>query len=169
MIGRVRTSTRFRRRSASGAVLIGLLFPFLLRAEPFSTPDGLTPAEARGKIIYTAGRSPSGGPLYYRLISGGGNLFPARGVFCVRCHGPDGKGGRGGDAVPPDITYGALSKAATVSGRERAAYTDALLARAITEGLDSSGEQLSLLMPRWVLSGSELADLLAYLRRLGQE
>jgi len=141
----------------------------LLRAEPFFAPDGLTPAETRGKIIYTTGRSPAGGPLYYRLISAGGNSFPARGTSCVRCHGPDGKGGRGGDAVPPDITYGALSKAATVSGRERAAYTDALLARAITEGLDSSGEQLSLLMPRWVLSGSELADLLAYLRRLGQE
>ena len=168
MIGRVRTSTRFRRRSASGAVLIGLLFPFLLRAEPFSA-DGLTPAEARGKIIYTAGRSPAGEPLYYRLISAGGNSFPARGTSCARCHGPHGKGGRGGDAVPPDITYGALTKAATVSRRERVAYTDALLARAITEGLDSSGEQLSLLMPRWVLSGSELADLLAYLKRLGQE
>ncbi len=71
--------------------------------------------------------------------------------------------------MPPDITYGALSKAATVSGRERAAYTDALLARAITQGLDSSGEQLSLLMPRWILSESELADLLAYLKRLGRE
>jgi len=169
MIGRVRTSTRFRRRSASALVLVGLLVPFLLRAEPFSAPEGLTPAESRGKIIYTASRSPSGGPLYYRLISAGGNPFQARGVFCARCHGPDGKGGRGGDAVPPDITYGALSKAATVSGRERAAYTDALLARAITQGLDSSGEQLSLLMPRWILSESELADLLAYLKRLGRE
>jgi mono/diheme cytochrome c family protein len=148
--------------------LTGLL-PLVLGAEPPSAPESLTPAEARGKIIYTMGRSPAGGPLYYRLISVGGNSFPARGTSCVRCHGPDGKGGRGGDAVPPDITYGVLSKAATVFGRERTAYTDALLARAITEGLDSSGEQLSLLMPRWVLSGSELADLLAYLKRLGQE
>ena len=156
------------RRGAAVVFLAGLL-PLVLGAEPPSAPESLTPAEARGKIIYTMGRSPAGGPLYYRLISAGRNSFPARGTSCVRCHGPEGRGGRSGDVVPADISYGALSKAATVSGRERVAYTDALLARAITEGLDSSGEQLSLLMPRWLLSESELADLLAYLKHLGRE
>ena len=55
------------------------------------------------------------------------------------------------------------------SGRKRAPYTDALLARAITQGLDSSGQQLNLLMPRWSLPESELRDLLRYLKRLGSE
>jgi hypothetical protein len=45
------------------------------------------------------------------------------------------------------------------SGRERVACTDALLARAITQALDSTGGQLGLFMPRWVLSGSGLEGL----------
>ena len=72
----------------------------------------------------------------------------------------------------PDITYQALTKPGHVtlpSGRKRAPYTDALLARAITQGLDSSGQQLNLLMPRWSLSDSERRDLLGYLKRLGSE
>jgi len=72
----------------------------------------------------------------------------------------------------PDITYGGLSRPSTVSAssiRQRPPYTDALLARAIIQGLDSSGEQLSPLMPRWTLSESELQDLLTYLKHLGSE
>jgi mono/diheme cytochrome c family protein len=120
-------------------------------------------------MIYTASQSSLGRPVFYRLLSAGTNVFPAKGVFCASCHGLDGKGGRKGDAVAPDITYGALSRPSTASAsstRQRAPYTDALLARAITQGLDSSGEQLSLLMPRWVLSESELRDLIKYLKRL---
>lgn len=69
-----------------------------------------------------------------------------------------------------DITHATLGRPLPASppwNRARAAYTDALLARAITEGLDSSGQQLDGSMPRWLLSESELQDLLKYLRRLG--
>lgn len=74
----------------------------------------------------------------------------------------------------PDISYEALSRPSTVtlpSGgqRERAPYNDDLLARAITQGLDSSGQKLNLLMPRWDLTGSDLNDLIDYLKRLGKE
>jgi hypothetical protein len=149
--------------------LVGLFFPLSLRAESLSEPNGLTPAESGGKTIYTTGQSPSGRPVFYRLLSTGTNVFPAKGVFCASCHGLDGKGGRKGDVVASDISYGALSQPSTASAssiRQRAPYTDALLARAITQGLDSSGEQLSPLMPRWVLSESELRDLIKYLKRL---
>ncbi len=152
--------------------LVGLSFPLSLQADPLSGPESLTPAESRGKMIYTTSQSPLGRPVFYRLLSAGTNVFPAKGVFCANCHGLDGKGGRKGDAVAPDITYGALSRPSTASASsrgQRAPYTDALLARAITQGLDSSGEQLSPLMPRWVLSESELQDLLKYLKRLGRE
>ncbi len=74
--------------------------------------------------------------------------------------------------VIPDITYGTLAQpwaASPPSDRARAAYTDALLARAITQGIDSSGQQLAALMPRWMLSESELQDLLKYLKRLGRK
>ncbi len=157
---------------ASVVFLVGLFFPLSLQADPLSPREDLTPAESRGKIIYTTSQSPSGRPVFYRLLSAGTNVFPAKGVFCAGCHGLDGKGGRKGDAVAPDITYGALSRPSTASASsrgQRAPYTDALLARAITQGLDSSGEQLSPLMPRWVLSDSELQDLLTYLKHLGSK
>ena len=69
-----------------------------------------------------------------------------------------------------DITYATLTRPLLASphwNKARAAYTDALLARAITRGLDSSGQQLDASMPRWVLSESDLKDLLKYMKRLG--
>jgi mono/diheme cytochrome c family protein len=150
---------------------IGLLVSLSLHADPLSRPEVLTPAESRGKIIYTMGQSPSGGPLFYRLVTGGQRLL-ARGVTCATCHGLDGKGGREGDLVAPDITYQALIKPRHVtlpSGRKRVPYTDVLLARAITEGLDSSNNRLNSMMPRWFLSDSELQDLLRYLKHLASE
>ena len=160
-------------RAPTWAVLrVSLVIPLSLHADPLPRPESLTPAESRGKIIYTTGQSPSGGPLLYRLLSAGTNVFPAKGVFCASCHGLDGKGGRKGDVAAPDITYGGLSRPSTVSAssiRQRPPYTDALLARAIIQGLDSSGEQLSPLMPRWMLSESELQDLLTYLKHLGSK
>jgi cytochrome c len=164
-----------RMPSARARILAGFLAfsfsvaPLLLRADSFS--DHLTPAESRGKIIYTTGRSPSGRQLSYRFVSGG-DLLPARGVACMNCHGVDGRGGKEGDVIAPAVTREALTKPSTasgLSGRLRAPYTDALLARAITDGVDSSGEPLNPFMPRWSLSKSELEDLLRYLNRLGSE
>ncbi|MBI4488430.1 MAG: c-type cytochrome [Deltaproteobacteria bacterium] len=151
---------------------ISFLVPLWLPADPPSKSERLTPAESRGKIIYTRGRSPSGNELSFWLV-GGGQRLPAGGVTCATCHGEDGQGGREGNLiVTPDITYEALTKPGHVtlpSGRKRVPYTDVLLARAITQGLDSSGQKLNLLMPRWNLTGSDLQDLIAYLKRLRKE
>jgi len=159
-------------RTLAGVVfLISLLLPLWLQAEPLSRPQNLTRAESRGKTIYTTGRSPTGNELSFWL-AGGGQRLPSGGVTCATCHGEDGRGGREGDVRAPDITYETLTKPGHVtlpSGRKRASYTDALLARAITQGLDSSGQKLNLLMPRWSLSDSELQDLLRYLKRLGSK
>ena len=162
---------RLFRGIARAVLAAGLLVSLSLRADPPSEPVGLTPAEYRGKVIYTTGRSASGRPLSFRLLGTEG-LLPAKGLFCANCHGPDGKGGREGNMVIADITYGTLTRplpALPPSDRARPAYTDALLARAITQGIDSSGQQLAAAMPRWVLSESELQDLLTYLKRLGRK
>jgi hypothetical protein len=69
-----------------------------------------------------------------------------------------------------DIRYATLARPLPPSppwNRGRVPYTDAALERAITEGIDSSGQQLDASMPRWQLSASDLADLIAYLKRLG--
>ncbi len=132
--------------------------------------EDFTPDEARGKLIYTTSRGAAGWLLYFRLLTAGERALPANGIVCANCHGADGKGGREGNIVMADITYGTLGKPLPASppwNRTRAPYTDALLARAITQGVDSSGQQLDASMPRWVLSESELQDLLKYLKRLG--
>jgi mono/diheme cytochrome c family protein len=142
----------------------------LVRADAPGKIEDLTPDEARGKLIYTTGRGAAGRLLYFRLLTAGERALPANGIFCANCHGADGKGGREGSIVMADITYATLSGPLPGSppwNRARVAYTDALLARAITQGLDSSGQQLDASMPRWVLSESELQDLLKYLKRLG--
>lgn len=156
---------------AGGVLPLSLFASLSLEAGSPSKKKGLTPTESRGKIIYTTGRSPSGREISFWLV-GGGQRLPAGGVTCATCHGKDGRGGQEGDVRTPDVTYEALTKPGHVtlpSGRKRAPYTDALLVRAITQGLDSSGQQLNLLMPRWALSDSELQDLLAHLKRLGKE
>ena len=121
-------------------------------------------------LIYTAGKSASGQPVAFRLISAGNDALPANGVYCLTCHGPEGKGGNEGPIVLADIRYATLTQpllAGESRKRTRSRYTDELLGRAITEGFDASGQPLDGIMPRWVLSKSELEDLIQYMKRLG--
>jgi cytochrome c len=143
--------------------------PAPVRSDAPGKIEDLAPDEARGKLIYTTGRGAAGRLLYFRLLTAGERALPANGIVCANCHGDDGKGGREGNIVMADITYGTLTRslaAAPPWNRARAPYTDALLARAITRGVDSSGQQLDASMPRWELSELELQDLLKYLKRL---
>lgn len=96
-----------------------------------------------------------------------------RGGGCVVCHGVHGRGGvpvmMMGGAIPSDIRYGALTKEAhreSEGAREHAAYTDTLLKRAITEGLDPAGKSLDWTMPRWRMTPEDLDDLVAFLKTL---
>lgn len=147
---------------ALALALTGVAAPIPLRAQIAD--------EARGSLIYSSGRGADGRALQFRLLTAGAQPLPANGFACVNCHGADGKGGREGSIVMADIRYATLTRplgAAPPWNRARAAYTEATLARAITEGIDSSGQQLDASMPRWRLSEAELADLIGYLKRLG--
>jgi len=158
------------RAAACALFLAGVSASASVRADTPRKIENLAPDEARGKAIYATGRGAGGRPLQFRLLTAGERALPASGIFCASCHGADGKGGREGNIVLADITYATLSRPLPASppwNKARAAYTDVLLARAITQGLDSSGQQLDGSMPRWLLSESELQDLLKYLRRLG--
>src|ERR1051325_8823188 len=122
----------------------------------------LTPAEARGKIIYTTGRTSSGRTLSFRLLSAGDGTMPANGIHCAGCHGTDGKGAREGNIVMADIRDATLTRPLSASPpryRTRIPYTDALLIRAITQGVDASGNRLEAAMPRWVIDAADLKDL----------
>ena len=96
---------------------------------------------------------------------------------CVNCHQRSGLGSREGSLLIPPVTADYLfhERSHTASDpplpyvesmHDRAPYTAATLGRAIREGVDSDGRQLSYLMPRYSLGDSELEALIGYLRKL---
>jgi hypothetical protein len=73
-----------------------------------------------------------------------------------------------GTKTPPDIRYAYLAEEHNQEHKEAAhlPYTDALIKRALIEGLDPSGRPLDSTMPRWQVSDKDFQDLLAYLKTL---
>lgn len=123
---------------------------------------------SNGEQIYYTGVSRRTGPIPFR---GGPTWLRMHGGGCVACHGVDGRGGLPVMALPkapPDIRYSRLTEAehGEHGEAEHPPYTDALIRRAVAEGLDPAGRPLDWTMPRWQLSGEDFDDLLAYLKSL---
>lgn len=121
---------------------------------------------SNGEQIYSTGTSATTGPI---PVVGGPMWMQVGGYGCVACHGVTGRGGvpvMMGTAIPPDIRYEALIKGVYEHGKKETPYTDALIKRAITKGLDPDGEPLDWTMPRWQMTDGDLNDLLAYLKTL---
>jgi ABC-type branched-subunit amino acid transport system substrate-binding protein len=130
----------------------------------------LSARENRGKQIYLRGTSPSGKEIL--AYFGDSSLeVPASNVPCANCHGMNGQGKPEGGVTPSNITWEALTKVYGVkhaSGRQHPAYTSRGLELAITRGIDPAGNKLQTVMPRYVISAEDLADLVVYLERLGK-
>jgi len=129
----------------------------------------LTPPETRGRQIYRQGESESGRAITARIGDGefGAGLFA-----CATCHGADGRGVAEGTVEPADVRWSALSKNLVPPdgrGRRRPRYDETSLARALRHGVDAGGNRLSPVMPRYQMTDADLADLVAYLKRLGDE
>jgi ABC-type branched-subunit amino acid transport system substrate-binding protein len=133
-----------------------------------ASTDRLTTQERRGKQIYLTGTSPSGREII-ALLGAGDNDAPGSLMACANCHGFDGRGKPEGGVIPSNITWEELTKPyghTYASGRRRPAYAELSLARAIIEGVDPAGNQLAAAMPKYRMSREDLADLIAYLKRL---
>jgi ABC-type branched-subunit amino acid transport system substrate-binding protein len=130
----------------------------------------LTLAEEHGKHIYLRGTSPSGQGIT-ALLGKTDTEVPVSVLTCASCHGYDGRGKPEGGVVPSNITWEALTKPYGIthpSGRHHPPYTERLLKRAITGGLDPAGNKLHVAMPRFQMSHQDLADLITYLKQLGK-
>ncbi len=146
-------------------------------AAPAMAPGAEAGAGA-GEAIYLRGVTGSGALLVARR-DGAKSALGATGA-CVNCHRRSGFGGREGTAVVPPIAGRYLYRPLPKDGGdrdipyvegmrgEREPYTDALLARAIREGVDSQGRPLSYLMPNYALGDTDMASLIAYLKALDQ-
>ena len=120
--------------------------------KPVAPPGGAARSLANGKSIYETGADLSG----TRIAAQHPPLYPN----CAACHHANGSGGMHlpGGAVSADLRYKAL-----VTGQKRP-YTQALLERAISTGIDNNGEALNTVMPRWKLSQRDLEDVAFYVR-----
>ncbi|HEX8844760.1 MAG TPA: ABC transporter substrate-binding protein [Pyrinomonadaceae bacterium] len=139
------------------------------RAAP-QTENGLTPQEKNGKQIYVKGES-KGGEIVALLGTDDPLELPAAAFTCANCHGLRGEGTKEGGLQPPPLNWEALMRPSTsaLTRRERAAYTEVTLARAISLGVDPNGARLHPGMPRYVMTPEQMKDLVAYLRKLGKE
>jgi mono/diheme cytochrome c family protein len=130
--------------------------------------DVLDDDAARGRQLFLTGQARA--PGLRAMIGAGDVTIPATAVPCASCHGRDGHGRKENGVAPPDITWSRLMRPSSrdaSSGRSRAAYTEQSLVRAMTMGIDASGNRLDPVMPRFKLSLADAADLVAYLKRLG--
>ena len=149
------------------------MFVLLLYTAGQTAPaqESLSPSEKRGKQIYVQGTSPSGKEILAYLGESSMEV-PGSTMACANCHALDGQGKPEGGIAPSNITQEALTKPYGIThsdGRKHPAYTDRGLELAITRGVDPAGNKLLNVMPRFVMTKEDLADLVAYLKRVGKD
>ena len=156
------------------ALFVLLLIPLFLSAGVLAgatLQEKLSPQENRGKQIYVQGTSASGKEILAYL--GEASLeVPGSTMACANCHGMDGQGKSEGGIDPSNLTWEYLTKPYGVThlnGRKHPPYRDRGLELAITRGVDPGGNKLLNAMPRYQMSDADMADLLAYLKRLGRD
>ena len=133
--------------------------------------ESLSAAEKRGKQIYVHGTSPAGKEILAYLGDSSMEI-PGSSMACANCHALDGQGKPEGGIAPSNITQEALTKPYGVThsdGRKHPPYTERGLELAITRGVDPAGNKLLNVMPRYVMVKEDLADLVAYLKRVGKD
>jgi len=126
----------------------------------------LTETERRGKEIFLKGTSASGREIMARLNDVD---VPAAALPCGGCHGMRGEGKTEGGVTAGDITWSNLIKPyghTHPSGRKHGPFTESSVIRAVVNGVDPSGNDLLVAMPRYKLTAEDMADLLAYLKRI---
>ncbi|HEU4770059.1 MAG TPA: ABC transporter substrate-binding protein [Pyrinomonadaceae bacterium] len=126
----------------------------------------LTESERRGKAIYLRGESPSGKKITAML----NDLdVPASTMTCGGCHGLRGEGKTEGGVTAGNLTWSNLLKPyghTHPTGRKHGAFDEKLFTRSLVQGLDPAGNQLAVAMPRYEMSPEDMADLIAYIKRI---
>ncbi len=126
----------------------------------------LTPQERRGKAVYQRGESPSGGEVVAVI----GELdVPGSTVSCAGCHGFKGEGKTEGGVTAGALAWSHLLKSyghTHPTGRKHGPFNESSFVRAVANGVDPDGNDLLAAMPRYRMSAADMADLLAYLKRI---
>jgi mono/diheme cytochrome c family protein len=128
-----------------------------------------TSYKSNGERIYFTATSASGdsisslgGSIHMRMMGGNG---------CAACHGRDRRGEvrmmpqfwKSAPAITPEALFEDHAEGDGDGHGDHDGYTDDTLRRAISQGINPSGEPLDDIMPRWSMSERDWQDLLAYL------
>lgn len=137
-----------------------------LPAQVKPTPRGLSDAEKRGRAFYLRGESSTG----QELIAMIGEIdVPASTVTCAGCHGNRGEGKTEGGVTAGNLTWTFLTKPyghTDDGGRKHPAFAEGSFIRAVTSGIDPAGNKVSVAMPTYRMPQQDMADLIAYLKRI---
>lgn len=131
--------------------------------------QSLSKQEKRGKQIYTKGEA-EGGEII--AVLGRGDLeLPGSSFTCSNCHGLRGEGLSEGGLQPSPLTWDVLTnpRKSPLTGRVRPAYDDVTLERSIIAGIEPGGGPLHPGMPRYKMATDQVADLIAYLKKIGED
>jgi ABC-type branched-subunit amino acid transport system substrate-binding protein len=129
----------------------------------------LTASERRGKQIYLRGTSPSGNAITGWM---GELSVPASTLNCSGCHGLCGEGKTESGITAGNLTWPNLTKPyghTHSTGRRHGPFNEMSLIRAVVNGVDSNGNDLLVAMPRYKISAVDMADLIAYLKRIDSD
>jgi len=126
----------------------------------------LTIEEKRGKAFYLRGESASGQEVTALMSD---IDVPASTLTCAGCHGIRGEGKTEGGVTAGPLTWSFLTKPyghADEGGRKHAAFSETSFTRVMTAGLDPAGNKLAVAMPTYRMSQEDMANLIAYLKRI---
>src|SRR5215213_6823762 len=126
----------------------------------------LTPQEKRGKAFYLRGESASGQEITSLMCD---IDFPASTLTCAGCHGARGEGKTEGGVTAGSLTWSYLTKPyghTDEGNRKHQAFSETSFVRMLASGLDPAGNKLAVAMPTYRMSQEDMANLIAYLKRI---
>ena len=149
----------------------GLLLA-LVSSAVFADAD-VTPEQAveYGRKMYMEGILPSGEPL--TAVVSGDVEITGEFVVCGECHRKSGLGASEGESIAPPVVGSLLYQPLQLPVSrppeppvQRPAYDRETLAISIRDGISSTGEEFSMLMPRYPLSDTDMGYLIAFMESL---
>ena len=146
-------------------VLLSIASAVLFQTTTISKRE-LTLQEKRGKAFYLRGESASGQEITALM---GEIDVPASTLTCAGCHGIRGQGITEGGVTAGPLTWSFLTKPyghTDEGGRKHGAFSETSFVRMLTAGLDPAGNKLAVAMPTYRMSQEDMANLIAYLKRI---
>jgi cytochrome c oxidase subunit 2 len=128
---------------------------------------------SNGQQIYFTAADQNGASISYTGGPSLGGMMMGSYLACASCHDADGRGGvhyiqmQSVDAPP--IYYDALVQMLQEESGgtpQPTGYSLEDFHRSVVDGQHPDGESLDAVMPRWQMSDTDLADLLAFLKTL---